>query len=66
MIFPSLHETMIVWYGWRQRMVIFRLSLSTPFYSSLVSRRAEPFPPHSTIWNSWAPVRASFFAWKAK
>ena len=34
------------------------------FCSSLASRRVEPFP-HSTVWNSWAPIRASFFAWEA-
>ncbi|RVX14587.1 hypothetical protein CK203_011953 [Vitis vinifera] len=34
------------------------------FYSSLASRRVEPFP-HSIVWTSWALVRASFFAWKA-
>ncbi|RVW36236.1 hypothetical protein CK203_095797 [Vitis vinifera] len=33
------------------------------FYS-LASRRAKPFP-RSTIWNSWAPRRARFFAWEA-
>ncbi|RVW46777.1 hypothetical protein CK203_098750 [Vitis vinifera] len=33
------------------------------FYSSLVSRRAKSFP-HGRVWNSWAPVRASFFAWE--
>ena len=33
------------------------------FYSSLVSRRMEPFP-HNIVWNSWAPVRASFFSWE--
>ncbi|RVW68261.1 putative ribonuclease H protein [Vitis vinifera] len=33
-------------------------------YSSLASRRVEPFP-HGTMWNSWALVRASFFAWEA-
>ena len=34
------------------------------FYSSLASRRMEPFS-YGTVWNSWAPVRASFFAWEA-
>ena len=33
------------------------------FYSS-TSRRAKPFP-YGVVWNSWAPTRASFFAWKA-
>ena len=32
------------------------------FYSSLASRREEPFP-HGTVWNSWALVRVGFFAW---
>ena len=30
------------------------------FYSSLESRRVEPFP-YDTVWNSWVPIRASFF-----
>ena len=30
----------------------------------LASRRAESFL-HNTMWNSWAPIRASFFAWEA-
>ncbi|RVW99154.1 hypothetical protein CK203_019008 [Vitis vinifera] len=34
------------------------------FYTSLASRRVESFP-HSIVWNFWAPVRASFFAWEA-
>ena len=34
------------------------------FYSSLASKRANPFP-HCIVWNSWAPVRVSFFAWEA-
>ena len=33
-------------------------------YSSLASRGADPFP-HGIVWNSWAPVRVSFFAWQA-
>ena len=31
---------------------------------SLASRRAEFFP-HSIVWISLAPIRASFFAWEA-
>ena len=34
------------------------------FYFSLASRSLESFP-HSTVWNSWAPARASFFVWEA-
>ena len=34
------------------------------FYSSLASRRVEPFP-YGTVWNSWAPITTSFFAWEA-
>ena len=58
---PSILVLLIPWFGWRLRMVIFQFGT---FYSSLESRGVEPFP-HSTVWNSWAPVRASFFAWEA-
>ena len=34
------------------------------FYSSLASREANPFP-HGMVWNSWAFIRVSFFAWEA-
>ena len=33
-------------------------------YRSLTSTSSEPFP-WSIIWRSWAPIRVSFFAWKA-
>ena len=29
------------------------------FYSSLASRRVEPFP-YDTVWNSWAPLELAF------
>ena len=32
------------------------------FYS-LASRRADPFL-HGIVWNSWAPIRVSFFAYE--
>ena len=34
------------------------------YYFSLASRCSESFL-HSTVWNSWAPIRAGFFAWEA-
>ena len=40
------------------------MDFSVKSFYSLASRRAKPFP-RSTIWNSWAPRRASFFAWEA-
>ena len=33
-------------------------------YSSLVDMRVELFP-HGIVWNSWVPLRISFFAWEA-
>ena len=33
-------------------------------YRSLTSTSSEPFP-WNIIWRSWAPIRVSFFAWKA-
>ena len=32
--------------------------------SFLADRRVEPFP-HGIVWNSWVPLRISFFAWEA-
>ena len=34
------------------------------YYSFLVNGGATPFP-HGIVWNSWASVRVSFFAWEA-
>ena len=34
------------------------------FYSSLGSRGTNPFL-HGIVWNQWALVRVSFFAWEA-
>ena len=33
-------------------------------YYSLADRRVELFP-HDIVWNSWVPLRISFFAWEA-
>ena len=37
---------------------------SKSFYSSLASKQAKPFT-HDIVWNSWVPMRVSFFAWEA-
>ena len=34
------------------------------YYSFLVNGGTTPFP-HDIVWNSWASVRVSFFAWEA-
>ncbi|KAL6324547.1 hypothetical protein AAG906_013359 [Vitis piasezkii] len=34
------------------------------YYSFLVNGGMTPFP-HGIVWNSWASVRVSFFAWEA-
>ena len=60
MIIPSLWVLMILWCGWRQKNAEF---LVKSLYSFLASRWTEPFP-YGLVWNSWAPIRASFFAWK--
>ena len=60
MIIPSLWVLMILWHGWRRRMVTFQLSLFIAPWQ--VGERSFP---HGVVWNSWALVRASFFAWEA-
>ena len=39
-------------------------NFSVKSFYSLASRRVESLP-YGTIWNSWVPVRASFFVWEA-
>ena len=59
MIIPSLWVMMIVWCGWRQRMITFQLSLFTP-------RQVGERSLSLMVQFGTPAARASFFfAWKA-
>ena len=52
-------EDTMMWLGLKKGNLLVK-----SFYSSLASRRVEPFP-HDIVWNSWVLVRISFFVWEA-
>ena len=52
----SSFEDTMVWLGLKNGNFS-----SKSFYSSLASKQAKPFT-HDIVWNSWVPMRVSFFA----